>query len=115
MNFNFLLFIGVIPLIIVIVIYIFGAYCLQRIATKTNTPNGWLAYIPLINAFLVIQIAEKPLWWFVLFLIPLVNIIVLATIWWKIAERLNKPGWTGLLIFVPIVNLIVLGYWAFSE
>jgi hypothetical protein len=87
----------------------------MTIAAKTNTPNGWLAWIPIANIILMLNIARKPIWWIVLFLIPLVNIVMIILVWMGVAEARNKPSWWGILIIVPIVNLIVPGYLAWSD
>jgi len=42
------------------------ALSLQTIATKTNTENAWLAWIPVVNLILMLNIAKKPIWWFIL-------------------------------------------------
>jgi len=103
-------------IILCIVLYIWMAICLQKIAEKTNTPNGWLAWIPIANIYLMCKIAGKEWWWLLLCFIPLVNIIVITILWWKIAEARGKPGWWGLLIiFVPVVNFIMLGVLAFKD
>src|ERR1019366_2738258 len=47
--------------------YIYGALAFQTIAKKTNTENDWLAWIPIANIILMLNIAKKPLWWIVLF------------------------------------------------
>jgi hypothetical protein len=52
---------GVVPLLFFAAIYIYMSMALMTIATKTNTPNGWLAWIPIANIFLMLQIARKPL------------------------------------------------------
>ncbi|HNV97523.1 MAG TPA: DUF5684 domain-containing protein [bacterium] len=101
-------------LILALVFYIYLAICLQALAKKTNIPNGWLAWIPVANIFLLLQIAQKPLWWFILLLIPIVNIIIGIILWMKIAERVNKPNWLGILIIVPVVGIVIPGYLAFS-
>jgi hypothetical protein len=54
---------------------------LQTIAQKTNTENPWLAWIPMLNIILMLNIAKKPIWWFVLFLIPLVGIAMMVIVW----------------------------------
>ncbi len=97
------------------VIYIYMALALQTIAKKTNTENAWLAWIPIINVILMLNIAKKPLWWIILFFIPLVNIIIGIIVWMGIAEARNKPNWWGILMIVPIVGIIVPGYLAWSE
>ena len=97
------------------VIYVYMALTLMTIATKTNTPNGWLAWIPIANLFLMFNIAGKPAWWFVLCLIPLVNIVIFIIIWMAIAEARHKPNWWGILMIVPVVGLIVPAYLAWSD
>jgi hypothetical protein len=97
----------------VMVIYL--AICLQTIARKTNTPNGWMAWIPIINIVLMLQIAQKPVWWIILFLVPLVNIVIAVLAWMGIAKAVNKPEWWGILVIVPLVGVIVPGYLAFAK
>jgi hypothetical protein len=96
-------------------LYIYIAIALQTIATKTATANGWLAWIPIANIFLMLNVAKKPVWWFILFLVPLVNIIMAVMVWMGIAEARRKPNWWGILMIVPAVNLVVPGYLAWSD
>jgi magnesium-transporting ATPase (P-type) len=115
---GFALFMGGIALFIIVIalaIYVYYAVSLMKIANKTNTPNAWMAWIPIANLILMIQVAQKPLWWIILFFIPIVNIVVSILIWMEIAKAVGKPDWWGILIIVPIVNLIVPGYLAFSS
>jgi hypothetical protein len=98
-----------------LVMYVYHALALQTIATKTNTENPWFAWIPIANLILMLNIAKKPIWWILLFLIPLVNIAIIIIVWMGIAEARNKPNWWGILLIVPGVNLIVPGYLAWSD
>jgi len=98
-----------------IAIYVYIALALQTIAQKTNTENPWLAWIPIANIILILNIAKKPIWWIVLLLIPLVNIIIAVIVWMGVAEARNKPSWWGILMIVPVVNLIVPGYLAWVD
>jgi len=106
---------GLIALLVIVALYCYIAYSLFVIAKKTNTQNPWLAWIPIANIFLMLMIAKKPLWWFLLLLIPLVNIVVSVIIWMKIAEAVGKPDWLGILMIIPVVNVIIPGYLAFSS
>jgi succinate dehydrogenase hydrophobic anchor subunit len=101
--------------IIFLVAYVYHALALQTIATKTNTENPWFAWIPIVNIILMLNIAKKPIWWILLFLIPLANIVIYVLLWMGIAEARNKPNWWGILIIVPVVNIIVPGYLAWSD
>jgi len=105
----------IIILLMCAVFYVYVALALMTIAQKTNTENGWLAWIPILNIILMCNIAKKPVWWIVLCLIPLVNIVIYIILWMGIAEARNKPNWWGILIIVPVANLIVPGYLAWSD
>jgi hypothetical protein len=95
--------------------YVYISLALQTIATKTSTPNGWLAWIPIANIFLMLSVAKKPMWWFLLFLIPLVNIVIAIMVWMAVAEARHKPNWWGIMTIVPFVNIVVPGYLAWSD
>jgi hypothetical protein len=95
--------------------YVYVALALQTIAQKTNTANGWLAWIPIANIILMLNIAKKPIWWIILFLIPFVNLVMAILVWMGIAVARGKPNWWGILIIVPVMNLIVPGYLAWSD
>ena len=98
--------------------YAYFALAISTIAKKTNTPNGWMAWVPILNAVLILNIAGKPVWWIVLALVPFVNIIffiLMIIAWMAIAEKRGKPTWWGILMIVPFVGLIVPGVLAWSE
>ena len=111
--------IGVVALLFGLVIglgvYVYFALALQTIAKKTNTENPWLAWIPIVNIILWLNVAKKPIWWIILCLIPFVNIIIFIIVWMAIAEARGKPSWWGILMIVPFVNFIVPGYLAWSD
>ena len=79
--------------IILLALYVYTALAVQTIAQKTNTANPWLAWIPIVNIVLLLNIAKKPIWWIILCLIPFVNIIVIIIVWMAVAEARNKPSW----------------------
>ena len=109
------MFMAVVVMAISVVIYALFCFPLQVIAGKTNTPNGWFAWIPILNVVLMCKIAGKPIWWLILMLVPLINIAIIVMIWMKIAEKLGKPGWIGLLMIVPVVQMLVPLYLAFTK
>ena len=101
--------------VICLPVYIYMALALQTIASKTATANSWLAWIPIANIILMLNIAKKPLWWIALFLIPVVNIVIAIMVWMAVAEARGKPNWWGILTIVPVVNIVVPGYLAWSD
>lgn len=103
-------------------LYIYVAVALMTIAKKTNTPNGWLAFIPIANIYLMTQIAGLPAWYTLMVLLPIIPLIgallmgiIIIYFWWKIADAINKPGWWSLLLLIPIVNLVVIGIMAWGK
>jgi hypothetical protein len=100
------------------VVYLFFVYCLARIGVKLGHSFGHaflMALIPIVNIFFILQLAKKPLWWFILFIIPIVNLVITVLVWMAICERLGKPGWWGVLMLIPFVNFILLLMLAFGK
>lgn len=95
--------------------YVYFALALSAIASKTNTENSWLAWIPIANLILMLNVAKKPIWWILLFLIPLVNIVISIIVWMEVAKARGKPDWWGILTIVPIVGIAVPGYLAWAD
>lgn len=76
---------------------------------KAGAP-GWAAIIPIYNIYILTKMADRPGWWVILALIPLVNIVVLIIMSMTIATKFGKSegfGWGLALlsfIFWPIVG-----------
>lgn len=101
------------------------AICFMKIAKKTNTPNAWFAWVPILNMILFLRMGKLSSWFALLLIampIPFLNFlaaiplfIISIIAWMKISERLGKPNWLGILSVVPIANIILPGYLAFSD
>ena len=101
--------------VIFLIVGLFIAYCLMKIAQREKVNHAWIAFIPVANIFLMLKLAGLSYWFFILFFVPLANIIILVLIWMKIAERLGSSKWLGLLMLLPLVNLGVIIYLAFAK
>ena len=106
---------GLVGFVFAVGIYIFACYCLKVICEKTGHQPGVLIWIPIANLIPLLTVAKLPIWFIILFFIPLVNLIVAIVLWVKICQARNKPGWMVILMFIPLVNLAFLPYLAFSE
>ena len=109
------LFVAFFSLVFFGAIYAFFAICLQTIAKKTDTENPWMAWVPVMNLILLLTVAKKPMWWIVLFLIPVVNVVAAVLIMMSVAERREKPSWVGALVVIPLFGTLVIPYLAFSS
>jgi signal peptidase I len=94
--------------------YVILALPLYVMGTKTNAKNPWFAFVPILNAFLFVEIAGKEWWWVLLLCVPCINIIVAIYLWMVVAEAMNKPSWVGILMIVPGLGLLVPYYLAFG-
>ncbi len=96
-------------------LYVYSAFALMTIANRTYTENAWMAWIPVLNVYLMVKIAEKPWWWTILILfVPILNLILIILVWMTIAEKVGKPAWMGILMILPLINLAILGYLAWG-
>ncbi|MCX6899377.1 MAG: DUF5684 domain-containing protein [Verrucomicrobia bacterium] len=80
-----------------------------KVFEKAGKP-GWAAIIPIYNLIILLEIAGKPLWWIVLSLIPVVNIIVAILVGIAVAKNFGKSDAFGVglgllgFVFYPILG-----------
>src|SRR5436305_8721961 len=81
-----------------------------KIFTKAGKP-GWAAIIPIYNLIVLLEIAGKPLWWFILMLIPFVNIVVFIMVLVSIARNFGKgAGFAIGMLLLPFIFYPMLGF-----
>lgn len=101
-------FIGTLIYLAIIVLMIAGMW---KVFEKAGKP-GWAAIVPIYNIIVLLEIIGKPIWWILLFLIPLVNFVVLIIAAMDLAVCFGKSkGWgVGLLVILPFVGYPMLGF-----
>jgi len=73
--------------------------------------KGWVAIIPFLNVFGLLKIVHRPLWWFILLLIPIVNVVVLIVLMVDLAKAFGHGvGMALVLIFFTAIGYLVLGF-----
>jgi hypothetical protein len=81
-----------------------------KVFTKAGKP-GWAAIIPIYNTIVLLQIAGKPVWWFLLFFIPIVNIVIAVMVMIAIAKAFGKgTGFALGLLFLSPIFIPMLGF-----
>ena len=81
-----------------------------KMYVKAGQP-GWFSLIPLLNVLGLLLIARRPLWWFILLLIPLVNIVVIAVVYYDVARGFRRGLGTALaLLFLTPIAYLILGF-----
>ena len=75
-----------------------------KVFTKAGQP-GWACLVPIYHAYVMLQIANKPTWWLILMIIPLVNAVVIILVYISIAEKFGKSTLfgVGMFFFSPIM------------
>src|SRR5438067_6612899 len=81
-----------------------------KLFVKAGKP-GWAAIVPIYNLIVLLEIAGKPLWWFILFLIPVVNFIVLIILAIAVARKFGKgTGFALGMIFLSPIFYPILAF-----
>lgn len=114
---------GVFMLMIFLVFYIYFAMAWMTIARKLKYKREWLAWIPIANISMILQLGGFHWGWVFLILIPVVGwiallvLIVIAT--WRIFEKRKYPGWFSLSMILPqvgpVLYLIAIGFAAWGD
>jgi len=99
-------------IIVYLVILVISIAAFWRIFTKAGKP-GWAVLIPIYNIIVLLEICEKPVWWILLLLIPLVNIIIMIVVYVALLEKFGKPGWHVILLL--LFGIIYIPYLGFSN
>ncbi len=96
-------------------IYLFFCFCMKRICEKAGHEPGILIWFPIVNLIPQLTAAKLPIWFIVLFFIPVVNLGIIIYLWIKLCEARGKPGPLGILIIVPLANLGLICWLAFAD
>jgi Family of unknown function (DUF5684) len=92
------------------VVFVFSVIVGWTIFTKAGKP-GWATLIPIYNTIVFLEICGKPVWWIILLLIPLVNIIIALILPFALAEKFGHGGGFGLgLLLLPIIFYPILAF-----
>ena len=90
--------------------YLVYAFALVGVFKKADEPV-WQAFVPIWNAIVLIKVSGKPIWWIILLLIPIVNIVILVLVYHGLSTSFGHgAGFTVGLIFLSIIFLYILGY-----
>jgi hypothetical protein len=98
-------------LLVMLVVLVFAIVGMWKAFTKAGKP-GWAAIIPIYNIIVMLEIVGRPIWWVILYFIPLVQIVVYIMVTLDIAKAYGKSALFaifGLILFSPI-GWMMLGF-----
>lgn len=100
----------IVVLLIQIALLVLYIASIWKVFEKAGKP-GWAAIVPIYNIIVLLEIAGKPVWWIILMLIPLVNIIIAIIVLHQISLSFGKgTGFTLGLLFLGIIFWPMLGF-----
>lgn len=111
---------ALIIIIIFLITYIPMSLFTYLVAKRLGTPRAWMAWVPIVNIFLMSKMANRKTsqFWLALILGLFCGLVLFGFLidWWmEIAQRLNKPRWLGVFAAFPYIGFIFMGIIAFSE
>jgi signal peptidase I len=71
--------------------------------------KAWEAFIPVYNAVVLMKIINRPWWWTILMILPIVNLIMLPAIWVETARSFGKHS--NMDTFLAIVTFGFYNYY----
>lgn len=99
-----------VSVIIYLAIVVFMILAVWKVFTKAGKP-GWACIVPIYNIIIMLEIAKKPTWWIILFIIPVVNFVIMIMLTHAISKSFGKDvGFTLGMIFLPIIFFPILGF-----
>jgi hypothetical protein len=97
-------------IIIYLAIIVLTIASMWTIFSKAEKP-GWAAIVPIYNLLVLLEIVGKPMWWFILMLIPIVNIVILIIVYHNLSLSFGKnAGFTVGLILLGVIFLPILAF-----
>jgi Family of unknown function (DUF5684) len=101
---------GTIGLIVYLAFVVFMIVTMWKIFTKAGEP-GWACLVPIYNTCVWLKIAGKPMWWILLLLIPIVNIVIAIIAVVGLANKFGKGGGFAVgLIFLGFIFYPILAF-----
>jgi hypothetical protein len=96
--------------IFAIAFYVIAVAGMWMTFVKAGHP-GWAAIIPIYNIYILLKIAERPIWWLILYFIPFVNIVASIIVSIDVAKKFAKGTGFGIgLALLPIIFYLILGF-----
>ncbi len=86
--------------------YVLGAVAVMGMLGKAGLPR-WGGFVPFYNAYLLVKMAGFNGWLFLLFIIPIVNLVFSIVVALRLAKAFGKSGVFG---FFLMWLLSIIGY-----
>lgn len=98
------------PLLLVCAIAVVVIAGMWKTFEKAGQP-GWAILIPIYNAYVLCKVAQRPGWWVLLMLVPVVSLVIAIIVAIDVAKHFGKGVGFGLgLAFLAPIFYPILGF-----
>lgn len=96
--------------IVIMAIAVIALIGMWKMYSKAGEP-GWAAIVPFYNIYVLFKISWGNGWYFLLTLIPFVNIVIVIITYIKLAKAFGKDGLFAVgLVFLAPIFMLILGF-----
>ncbi len=76
--------------------------------------EAWKAYVPFLNFYVLMKIINRPVWWMIIVYIPIVNLLMIPSLWVQLLEVFGKN--TSKDKFLSVLTLgLYIAYLNYTE
>ncbi len=101
---------GGILVVLYLAIVVLEIAAIWKVFTKAGQP-GWACIVPIYNWIVMLKIAGRPAWWFLLFFVPVVNFVVAIIVLMDLARAFGKgAGFAIGMLFLSFIFFPILGF-----
>jgi hypothetical protein len=84
--------------------------CQWKVFVKAGQP-GWACIVPIYNIIVLLQVAKKPEWWVILFIVPFVNLVIGIMVLVALAEQFGQgAGFAIGMLLLPVIFWPILAF-----
>ncbi|MCX6155888.1 MAG: DUF5684 domain-containing protein [Candidatus Kapabacteria bacterium] len=106
----FIEFLGIIIAIALLLSLVINYFVYGKVFEKAGYP-AYTAAIPVYKTIILLKIADFSAWMILVFLLPVINLVLLAVISIRIAKFFSKSGGFAVgLVFLPYIFFPIIGY-----
>ena len=95
-------------------LYLLHCYCCLLICRKAGAEPGPLVWVPILQLFPLLKAAGMAPWWFLVFLVPGLNLIAQVIWCLRIVRARGKGLLLALFLILPVTSPLAVLYLAFS-
>lgn len=93
-------------LIFFLVIQVIHGLGTWKLYLKAQKP-AWSAFVPVYNAVVLMQIIKRPWWWIILMFLPIVNLIMIPSVWVETVRSYGKESKVDAVIVILTLGFYI--------